>query len=334
MRAVVLDGHGSVTLTTMDPPEPGDAEVVIAPEAVGVCGTDLHLADGDYPTGRFPVVPGHEFAGTVTAIGRDVTTVAVGERVCVDPNVACGACADCLTGAPNLCEFLLAIGVTVDGACADLVKVPASVVYPLPAGVSMASGALVEPLACVLHAFDRGPGLAGRRVLIYGAGSIGLLSLIMAHSGDAQSVAVIEPSAIRREAAAQLGATAVYAPGESPRQHNVDIAIEASGHPSAVSDAIARLAKRGTLLQMGVVNAATAIDLFPYQIFERELTIVGSQSLATAFPAAVDRISELPDIAERIVTHRFDLTEYSAALDAARSESARKVQVLPRGRVD
>jgi 2-desacetyl-2-hydroxyethyl bacteriochlorophyllide A dehydrogenase len=332
MRAVVLDGKGSVNMTELPDIVPDERDVVITPEAVGVCGTDLHLAHGDYPTGTFPVVPGHEFAGTVKAVGPAVRGFAVGDRVCVDPNVPCGTCELCMTGAVNLCASLEAIGVTTHGACAQEVRVPERVVFQLPATVDMATGALIEPLACVLHGLDRfGASVSGRRVLVYGAGSIGLLATAVLRAEEAARVEVIEPSAVRRDAAVEFGADRVYAPGERPGVQDVDLVVEASGHPSAVADALIRLGNRGTLLQMGVTSPTAVIDLRPYDLFDRELRIIGSQSLATAFPAAVRRIVELPGLAARMVTHTFPLSQYSDALAAAHSEGARKVQVLPLG---
>ncbi|TKG64925.1 alcohol dehydrogenase catalytic domain-containing protein [Prauserella endophytica] len=329
MRAVVLDGAGSIEVRELPDPEPGSGELVVAPAAVGICGTDLHLATGDYPTGRFPVVPGHEFAGTVVSVGPGVSGFAEGDRVCVDPNVACGGCAQCMSGAPNLCPDLVPIGVTVDGACAELVRVPVRVAYHLPSDVDDETGALIEPFACVLHGASRIGPVAGQRVLVYGAGSIGLLAVAYARAEGAASIEVVEPSAIRRSAALEFGADQVAAPGELAATRDVDLVVEASGSPQAVADALGRLAARGTLLQMGVVSPTATIDLAPYDLFDRELSLVGSQSLATAYPDAVRAMAGLPGLASRMVTHTFGLTDYAAALDAARSDQARKVQILP-----
>lgn len=329
MRAVVLDGKGSIDVTDLPDPVAGEGEIVIAPEVVGICGTDIHLASGDYPTGTFPVVPGHEFAGTVIEVGPGVDRFAVGDRVCVDPNVACGHCDQCVAGATNLCRNLVPIGVTSNGAVAEKVVVPIGVAFALPEGIDWATGALIEPLACVLHALDRVDPVDGKRVLIYGAGSIGLLAAALVRARGAKSIDVVEPSPVRREAALEFGVDAVFAPGERRTDRDVDLVIEASGHPSAVSDSLVRLAERGTLLQMGVVSPTSHIDLYPYDLFDRELTIVGSQSLATSYPAAVAAINSLPDLAKRMVTHTFGLKDYAEALAAASSESARKVHLLP-----
>ncbi|ROQ52626.1 2-desacetyl-2-hydroxyethyl bacteriochlorophyllide A dehydrogenase [Rathayibacter sp. PhB152] len=329
MRAVVLDGKGSIDVTELPDPVAGSGEVVIAPEVVGICGTDIHLASGDYPTGTFPVVPGHEFAGTIVQVGPDVDGFSVGDRVCVDPNVACGHCDQCVAGATNLCRNLVPIGVTSNGAVAELVSVPVGVVFALPEGIDWTTGALIEPLACVLHALDRVDSVSGQRVLIYGAGSIGLLAAALVRARGASTIDVVEPSPVRRQAALEFGVDAVFAPGERATECDIDLVIEASGHPTAVSDALVRLAERGTLLQMGVVSPTASIDLFPYDLFDRELKIIGSQSLATSYPAAVEDITSLPELAERMVTHTFGLAEYAEALAAASSESARKVHIFP-----
>lgn len=329
MRAVVLDGKGGIEIAELPDPVAASGEVVIAPEAVGICGTDIHLASGDYPTGTFPVVPGHEFAGTVTQVGPDVVGFAVGDRVSVDPNVNCGHCVECLAGATNLCLNLVPIGVTSNGACAEFVAVPARVAYQLPEGVDWATGALIEPLACVLHAFGRVAPVEGKRVLIYGAGSIGLLALASSRASGAASIGIVEPSPVRREAALEFGADSADAPGERATERDVDLVVEASGHPAAVADSLVRLANRGTLLQMGVVSPTAHIDLYPYDLFDREISIVGSQSLATSYPDAVAEITNLPGLAERTVTHTFGLDDYAAALEAAKSETARKVHLHP-----
>jgi 2-desacetyl-2-hydroxyethyl bacteriochlorophyllide A dehydrogenase len=325
----VLDGRGSIDVRDIPEPEPGPTDIVVAPEAVGICGTDLHLAVGDYPGGEFPLVPGHEFAGTIRAVGDDVKDFAVGDRVCVDPNPSCGECTQCVAGATNLCLVIKPIGVAVNGACAELVRVPRGVVYRMPDGLDAPTGALVEPFACVLHAASRVGPFTNRRVLVSGAGSIGLLVIAFARANGAASIEVIEPSAVRRSAAEEFGADVVSGPGERDATRDIDLAVEASGHPAAVVNAINRLDNRGTLLQMGVVSPVAHIELFPYDLFARELSLIGSQSLATSFPAAVDAMAELPGLGARMVTDSFPLDRYAEALEAVRSDRSRKVQILP-----
>ena len=330
MRAVVLDGTGAVQLTEIAEPVPGAHDVVVAPAAVGICGTDLHLVKGSYATGRYPVVPGHEFAGTVVEVGADVRGLSPGDLVGVDPNVACGVCRWCRVEAYNLCVRLEPVGVTRDGACAEQVAVPARVVYRLPAGLDATVGALIEPLACVLHALDRAPSLKDKDVLIYGAGSIGLLMCAVVKQRGAGRVQVVEPHAVRRAAAARLGADeAAAASANLDLAAGADVVVEASGHPAAVTDALRRIAVRGTLVQMGVTAPETAVPLHPFDVFEKELTVLGSNSLGDSYPAAVEQIPDLAATIRPLVTHIIPLASYAHALTVAASPEALKVHVDP-----
>ncbi|MEU6796723.1 alcohol dehydrogenase catalytic domain-containing protein [Nonomuraea wenchangensis] len=330
MRAIILDGKGGVEPAEVPDPVPGPEDVVIAPAAVGICGTDLHLVEGSYATGRYPVVPGHEFAGTVVEVGTDVRGLSPGDLVGVDPNVNCGHCRWCRAGAPNLCLSLEPVGVTRAGACAEKVAVPARVAHRLPAGLDPTAGALIEPLACVLHALDRAPDLRGLDVLVYGAGSIGLLLCAVARQRGAGRVQVVEPHAVRRDAALRLGADHAAANGaELDLPDGAQVVVEASGHPAAVADALERIAIRGTLVQMGVTAPETAVPLRPFEVFEKELTVLGSNSLADCYPAAVEQIGDLAAAVRPLVTHRLPLTAYAEALAVAASPEALKVHIDP-----
>ncbi|GAB2627907.1 alcohol dehydrogenase [Paractinoplanes abujensis] len=329
MRAIVLDGRNGVELSTRPEPTPGPGQVVVAPAAVGICGTDLHLVDGSYATGRYSVVPGHEFAGTVTAVGSGVTGLAEGDLVGVDPNVPCGECRWCRVKAVNLCVRLEPVGVTRDGACADRVLVPARVTYRLPAGVDATAGALVEPLACVLHALDRAPTVTDRDVLIYGAGSIGLLMAAMLRQRGAGRIQIVEPHEVRRDAALRLGADAAAAgSADLDLRDGAELVIEASGHPAAITDALDRIAVRGTLVQMGVTAPDTTVPLHPFEVFEKEITVLGSNSLADCYPAAAEQMAGLTATLRPLVTHTFPLESYAEALAAAASPEALKVHVM------
>jgi len=330
MRAIVLDGSGGVELTEVPDPTPGAEEIVVAPGAVGICGTDLHLVQGSYATGRYPVVPGHEFAGTVVAVGARVRGLAPGDLVGVDPNVNCGECRWCRANAYNLCLRLQPVGVTRAGACAERVVVPARVAYRLPDGIDATIGALIEPLACVLHALDRAPALKGRDVLVYGAGSIGLLVCAVARLHGAGRVQVVEPHRVRRDAAVRLGADHAAASASTlDLADGAQVIVEASGHPDAITDALDRIAIRGTLVQMGVTAPQTTVPLHPFEVFEKELTLLGSNSLADCYPAAVEQIADLAAIIRPLVTHTLPLTSYPEALAVAASPEALKVHIDP-----
>src|SRR5207237_4444134 len=156
MKAVLIEEPHRVAITTVDDPTPSSAEVVVEVEACGICGTDVHVLEGDFPPTRYPIVPGHEFCGEAVAVGSGVDNVRVGDFVAVDPSLFCGRCYFCQIGRGNLCENWNAVGVgSTFGACAELVRVPSRNVYALPDDLPRRWGALVEPLSCAVRGFDR-----------------------------------------------------------------------------------------------------------------------------------------------------------------------------------
>ena len=328
MRAVVADGHGSIEVRDLPVPTAQDGWVVIAPVGTGVCGTDLHLVEGDYPHGRFPVVPGHEFAGHITEVGAGVTGLAQGGYVGVNPNIGCTECVWCQRGATNLCLNLLPVGVAVDGSCAEYVAVPSRIVYPLDPSIEHRAAPLIEPLSCVLHALERVPGWRDEEIVVFGAGSIGLMAIILGRAEGAAGVRIVEPNAARREAALGLGAIeAVASVAELDRQV-FDIALDASGHPAAITQAIDMLGPRGRLIQMGVASPAASVALSPYEVFAKELTIVGSNSLAEKYVESAERMVGLQSEVVSMITATFTLEDYAQAIEAAKSPDHIKIQVV------
>jgi 2-desacetyl-2-hydroxyethyl bacteriochlorophyllide A dehydrogenase len=326
--AVVLDGRGGIALETRPVPAPGPGEVLIAPGATGICGTDLHLIEGTYAAGRYPLVPGHEFAGTIAAVGSDVSALRDGDLVAADPNLSCGECRLCRMDAPNLCERIAALGINLPGSCAAYVLVPARVVVPLSPALDATTGALVEPLSCVLNAVKRAPGWQDAVMVVIGAGCIGLLATTVAIHLGAAEVHVVEPHALRRDRALALGArSAATAATELDLADRVDLVLDASGHPGAIASAIPLLRKRGRFIQMGVAHPEATIPVSPYAIYAKELTYLGANSCGSSFPAAAEMMVDLADRVRPLVTHTFPLARYADAVAAMRAPDAVKVQV-------
>src|SRR5438128_2853908 len=218
MRAVIIDAPTSMQVGNVPDPTPRSDELLIRVEACGICGTDLHIIDGESPLARYPVVPGHEFAGEVVALGRDVaqsnengeTNITVGSRVAIDPNLYCGHCDSCRTGHENLCLNYSALGVTTNGAIAQYVAVPLAAAYMVPDTVSLREAALLEPISCAVHGIASINPRSGDTFLIVGAGTMGLLLLQLAVRGGASRVAMVDVNAQRLAHAEQLGATRTY----------------------------------------------------------------------------------------------------------------------------
>lgn len=326
MRAVQLGADGALALNDVPIPEPAPGEIRVKVAAAGICGTDLSVLHGTFDAaGPRPLTLGHEFAGTVDAIGVGVTGWQVGDRVAADPNRYCGSCDWCRRGAYNLCRNWAASGLTLPGALADFVCVPAGFAVPLPESVAAAAGAMIEPLSCAVHAMGRGAFRTPGTVVIYGAGTMGLACLVLAIDAGL-TVDVVERHRPRRERALQFGARTAVPDGADLPQACYDGVIEATGAPAAIADALGRVATQGTLLQVGAAPIDHAAAVKPYDLFRREITIVGSFSVADAYPEAAQRMTALAGTMERFVTHRFPLESFADAFAAMADPAALKVQ--------
>ncbi len=206
MRAIRLEGVGQLALREVAKPVPGAGEILVRVEACGICGTDRHLFHGEFPSSP-PVTLGHEFAGTVEAVGPGVATFAPGMTVTGDPNIACGRCPECHRGRVNLCRNLQAIGIHRDGGFADYVVMPETQAHRLPDGLDPVHGAFAEPLACCIHGMDIAALRPGETVVVLGGGLIGLLVVQLARQAGAGRVVLVTRSAEKRALAETLGAT-------------------------------------------------------------------------------------------------------------------------------
>ncbi len=319
-----------MSVASVADPIPGPGEVVVAVAACGICGTDLHIVDGEFAPTRYPIVPGHEFAGHVVAVGDGVTTVGEGAAVAVDPSLFCGECHYCAIGRGNLCERWNAIGVTRNGACAQFALAPAANCYPLPEGVEVRHAALIEPLSCAVRGFDLLPRRLGEHYLIYGAGTMGLLMLQLARRAGAASLSVVDLNTDRLAIATKLGADAVATgAGELDRPQGWEVVIDCTGVVAAIEDALTRVRRGGTFQQFGVAPADAMASFSPFRVYHDEITIVGSMAVLASFGRAVELMGRGVVDAETMISHSFALDNYPDALDAFRAGSGCKLQIRP-----
>jgi 2-desacetyl-2-hydroxyethyl bacteriochlorophyllide A dehydrogenase len=330
VNAAVVERPGKVGVQRVDDPAPGPREVLVRVEACGICGTDLHILDGELPSVRYPVIPGHEFCGELVAVGGEVEGLRVGDFVAVDPNLPCGECRFCQAGRENLCQNYEAIGVTRAGACAELVVAPAANAFPLPPELPRAWGTLVEPLACAVHGFDRLGGKLADRYLIYGAGTMGLLMAQLAWRAGATGVDVVDINQDRLPVAEGLGAgrTATSA-DELDRPEGWEVVIDATGAVGAIEDGLGRVARGGTFLMFGVTPAAATAAFSPFRIYNEEVTVIGSMAVLHSFERARDLLVAGAVDASAMITHRVTLDSYESAIAAFRSGDGLKIQVTP-----
>ncbi|TMD93489.1 MAG: zinc-dependent alcohol dehydrogenase family protein [Chloroflexi bacterium] len=338
MRAVIIDAPGIIRVDNVPDPTPRPDEVLVRVGACGICGTDLHIIDGDSPLARYPIIPGHEFAGEVVALGSDVAqrygkeNITVGSRIAVEPNLYCGYCDSCRTGHENLCLNYAALGVTTNGAVAQYVTVPVAKAYALPDNMSFREGALIEPVSCAVHGMHILNPRSGDTFLIVGAGTMGVLLLQLAVRGGASRVAMVDVNAQRLALAEQLGPTRTYsdikqALKDEPLGFNC--VIDATGVAPVIENAFMAVKRGGKLLIFGVASNEARISLSPFRIYNDEITIIGSMAVLFSFQAALDLISTGVINTEAMLTKALPLQDFLEALDMVRYGKGVKTQILP-----
>jgi threonine dehydrogenase-like Zn-dependent dehydrogenase len=282
MRAAVYRGDRQVEVTDWPVPELGGTDVLLEVSHCGVCGSDIHFVlEGWSAPNR---IHGHEFTGTVVAVGPEVRDWRVGDEVVGGPSVRCGECEYCRAGRPNLCVGRAAVGEGGDfqGAFADYMRVPEAELLRLPDGVSLRHGALAEPLAVALHGITRAGLRPGQRVLVTGGGPIGALSIAVLRHRGFDDVVLSEPAPVRRALGERLGAVAV-APEDLPPtppspsttvDRGFDVALECSGNARAIEQCLGQLRRTGTLVLVGAGIRPPKLD--PNRILLNELVITGA----------------------------------------------------------
>ncbi|MGW7532053.1 zinc-dependent alcohol dehydrogenase family protein [Amycolatopsis sp. NPDC054798] len=331
MRAAIVDRPGEIRVGEVPDPKPGERQVVVKVGACGICGTDLHIADGHFPPTPYPIVPGHEFSGEIVELGADVPAEwKVGDRVAVDPSIYCGYCTPCRSGHGNLCANWNATGDTVNGAFAEYVAVPADTCYKMPDSMTWEQGALVEPVSCAVHGVRRIGVEAGERFLVVGAGTMGLIMQQLLLRAGAH-VTMVDRNAARLPRATDLGAAAVASDVSELDDERFDAAVDCTGAAPAIEAAFNALHRGGRLLVFGVAPAEARVALSPFRIYNDEITIVGSMAVLNSYGNALDLVANGYIDTEALITDTLPLEQYPEALAKMRSGSGLKIQVLPGG---
>jgi L-iditol 2-dehydrogenase len=315
-RVAVMTRPGELMLEERPVPEPGPREVQVEITSVGVCGSDVHW----FEHGRIgtkvvtgPLVLGHESAGRVTAVGSDVTKHAVGDRVTLEPGVPCGRCRECRHGRYNLCPDVVFFATPpIDGAFADFVTIHEDFAFALPDELSDDVGALMEPLSVGIWACRKAGVSAGDRVLVTGAGPIGLIAMQVALAFGATQVEISDLNRDRLEIASRTGATRALVAGED-EPGEADILIECSGNERATNAGIEALRPAGTAVIVGMGPGATA-ELPLALIQAREIWLTGTFRYANTYPTAIALAAAGRVDLEALITSHYDLDDTLAAL--------------------
>ena len=319
-------GEGAV-VEEREVSSPGPGELKIEVEASGMCGTDLHIASGEYPLAQPGVTLGHEYTGSIVEVGQGVEAFGVGERVVVDPNIPCRVCSYCHSSRPHLCVNPQALGVTRDGGLSELSVIPVAQAYRVPEGMPPEAAALTEPLACVLHAVDRAGLKPGERALVMGAGPIGMLCAALLVGSGASEVLVSEPSQTRRERVRQVGAVPVSP--ESVSEEEAEVVFECVGRVETMQAAVGAVKPGGTVMWVGVAPENAEVPVRPYDVFRRELTIRGTYTNPYVMERALAILASGIIDWEKIVTHRFPISRFDDAWGVHSGGEGLKVCVYP-----
>jgi L-iditol 2-dehydrogenase len=297
MKALVYEGPWQMPLRQMELPTPGPDEALVSVQRVGICGSDVHGFMGTTGRRKPPIVMGHEFSGIISATGEAVTAYQTGQRVVVQPLLTCGACANCQAGLFNICLNRGGLGISINGAFAESVAVPQKMLYPLPDSMSWEQGALVEPLAVALHAVNLTPLKLMETVVIIGAGTIGLLTLLAARLKGAGQIIIVDLNRHRLALAQQLGADVPVNPAEQDplavvRAYTGDIGapavIEAVGIGATVQQALALVRPGGHITWIG--NSHPEVSLNMQQVVTREVTVRGVYGFNQEFADSIEAI--------------------------------------------
>jgi len=340
MRALIFEGPNRLSLREIPRPEPGDGEVLIRVHVAAICGSDVRIMSGrktrDVRMG-YPI--GHECAGTIAAIGKGVEGYEPGERVAVCVVVSCGECDYCKADKENLCDSRITLGYHTDGAFAEYMLIPAHAVrrgnlFKLPADVPMDVAPLLEPMACCINGQyemalgeqDRGKDLPTESLVIFGAGPIGLLHLMLAKAKGLDAITVVEPIQYRREMADQLGADIICPPEAFDEAENYDAAILAVGKPELINLAQKVVKRSGKVSLFAGFDAGASVTIDPNLIHYKQLHISGApESRRGDFAEALSLVTRAKVDPSPLIAHRFSLDQYRKAFQMAADRSALKV---------
>lgn len=329
MKAVVFEALNTVSTKEIAQPKPGAGEALVQVKSSGICHTDIEILEGRYGSGAFPLVPGHEYAGVVVDVGPDVSALAPGDRVVVDPNIHCGKCRACKAGRTNLCESLGAYGVTINGGFAEYSTVGQENLVKI-GDMPFSQAALAEPVGCILNGIDSigTPGVAN--ALVFGAGPIGMLMALALRTRGVRELMMVDVQDSRLEFATSFGLKPLKAgSGELEALHHaVDLVVDATGVTKVTASLVGYCANGGKVLFFGVCPPDARIEIAPFELFRRQITMAGTHSLNHNIRQALKVIGDIGPEIVRLVSHEVALDEIPNFMRSAGSLPTLKVQAV------
>ncbi len=327
MKVAVMTGIGQIEYIEAAMPVPKDDEVLVKLEYVGICGSDLHYYEngriGDYIV-EPPFVLGHEPGGIVAEIGKNVTHLKVGDKVALEPGKTCGTCRFCREGKYNLCQDVIFFATPpVDGVFQEYVAHKAALCFKLPDNVSTLEGALIEPLAVGFHAAGQGDAHVGQSAIVFGAGCIGLVTMLALKARGVTNIVVVDIMQKRLEKALELGAEAVINSAEedvSVRSRELtagegfDLAIETAGMEITASQCI-QVVRKGSAIVLVGYGKSGMMNLPMSLALDKEVTFKTVFRYRHLYPTAIEAVASGKVNLTGIVTHQFDFEHVQEAMD-------------------
>ncbi len=336
MRQAVMTAPGQISFREVEVPVPGEGQVQIRVQRIGVCGSDIHVFHGKHPFVTYPLVQGHEYSGVIETIGEGVEGVAIGDKVTATPQEVCGVCAPCRRGQYNACEELKVRGFQAPGSAQDLFVTEADKLVMLPAGFAPEQGAFVEPVAVAAHSTGRAGDLTGKNVVVAGAGTIGNFVAQACKSRGAAKVLITDVSDFRLEVARQVGIETTCNVLKEPLAEAVkrefgpdgfDVAVEVAGVEASLASLVASIGKGGTLLLVGVYGDKPTVDMSV--VCEHELDLRGSMMYRHEdWVQAVKWIASGEVKTAPLVSKHFSFEQFREAYDFIEAEGERSMKVM------
>ncbi|CBF89474.1 zinc-dependent alcohol dehydrogenase family protein [Aspergillus nidulans FGSC A4] len=338
MKALLYDKPEVHKIAEIPVPTLRENDVLIKVKACGVCGTDLHIHEGEF-IAQFPLVPGHETVGVVAAVGPKVKGFEIGDRVVADNSELCGECFYCRRGDELFCENFQAHGVTMNGGFAEYCAYPAGRVFKIQ-NLSDVDATLLEPASCAAHGLDKIAPKMGSRVLLFGAGPTGLILAQLLRLNGGCHVVVCAPEGLKMELAKSLGAgdeyiglsrqdpSAQFNKLKADNPYGFDIVVEATGNVKILEDSINYVRRGGKLVVYGVYANKDRVSWPPSKIFGDEIQIIGSFSEVYKFPAAIDYLDSGKVKVSGIVNKVYKIEQWEECLQSMRNKSAIKAAIV------
>ena len=330
MKLATWRGGPRFTIDEVAEPVPGRGQALIAVQAAGICGTDVHATQGLFPWTP-PMVLGHEYTGVVRAVGPGVSTRLVGRAVACEPSYGCGACPECAEGRVSQCPRCTRVG-----GFAERVVLPVRCLHALPRGLDPVTAAMTEPAACCLAGLEQFRMPPDATVLVIGGGIMGLLTMVLARRRGARRLLLSDPIAGRRAMAKRLGASATIDPSSEDlrkrvealtRGRGADVVCEAVGKPELVAEALALVRPTGVVQLVGVNPKGSQLPLDLWDVHFREIKIHGAFGRGGAFRRALALMAGLR--VKPLVTARFPLHRVQEAFAHAAAGGGVKTMIVP-----